>query len=257
MKSFLTTVWDLVLKNGVDWIITAVVTFFSVRIATNRYYNATKKQVTKGFMEQGLRELLNLGNNDALPLDAQVILVKYSGRCYRVKNDNKCTFFEKIRKTINSVGGNPMTVSTYRPRNYGVLGVANILKTPVLFDFQNGELYLYERGKIIKNKNIVFEDGKYYYNTETETVFLSNKETTRDVMIAIPLIIEKSKKIVGGVTFDLTIGAKTIYQKILEDDDNEIKKTKTDNNIKVFNDALRTSNNIINAYFKKKGDDFQ
>ncbi len=71
-------------------------------------------------------------------------------------------------------------------------------------------------------------------------------------MIAIPLIIEKSKKIVGGVTFDLTIGAKTIYQKILEDDDNEIKKTKTDNNIKVFNDALRTSNNIINAYFKKR-----
>ena len=242
-------------EHGVDWVITAIITYFTVRYATRQYYNKTKVIVTKNIMEQGLRALLKLNYNEELPDNAKVIFVEYKGRYYKIKkksiNERKYNFGEKIRKTVAAVGGDTMGVSPYRPRDYGVLGVANLLERVVMFNFQNGDLYKYDSGKFVKleteevNKTYIYKENK---------MELSEVGTARAIMIAIPIM--SNGKLVGGLTFDMEIGAKTIYQNIDQADTEEIKTKKEQDNNKVIKEIKRTANNIVNAYFKKKGEDF-
>lgn len=247
---------NVIADQVIDWGITALITYITVKSATHQYYGKTKLTVAKGIMEQGLRALLKLENNETLPDNAKVIFVEYKGRCYNL-NSNKtkekeCRFFEKIRKTIAVVGGDIMGVSAYKPRDYGVLGIANILRKPILFNFQNGELFKYDSEKFIKLKTEK-EYQRYVYITADGKKEISEFDDARDIMIAIP--IEYNGKLIGGVTFDLQVGAKTIYQNIESNDSQNEKMRKKENNIKVLKEARRTANNLVNAYFKKKGED--
>lgn len=264
MKDLIESLWNklvnIIIENGFDWIITGIITYFTVKYATRQYYNKTKIMVAKNTMEQGLRAVLKLNYNEELPDNAKVIFVEYKGRCYNVKKiglnkleEKECLFFEKIRKTVTSVGGDTMGVSSYRPREYGVLGVANALMKPVLFNFQSGELYKYDAGQFIELQTQL-EGTKYkYISSNKRKKELSETDSARDVMIAIP--IEHNGKLVGGLTFDMAIGSKTIYQNILASDSEDVKKTKEENNTKVMKEVKRTANNLVNAYFKKKGED--
>ena len=257
--SFGSELVNVVIENGIDWFITCFMTYFTVKYATRQYYGKTKVMVAKNIMEQGLRTVLMLNYNEELPDNAKVIFVEYKGRCYNIKKlsakkeDNECIFGEKIRKTVATVGGDTMGVSAYRPREYGVLGLANTLKKPVLFNFQNGELYKYESGKFIELKTTQDGNTYNYKLSDSQTKELSKVGSSRDVMIAIPIF--NHEKLVGGLTFDMEIGAKTIYQNILPNDLDETKKEKENNNIKVMKDVKRTAENLTNAYFKKKGED--
>ena len=131
IMDILNRIISVFIANGIDWVITALITYFTVRYATRQYYNKTKIMVAKNIMELGLRALLKLDYNEELPDNAKVIFVEYKGRCYKIKkkrtSGRECRFFEEIRRTIATVGGDTMGVSPYRPRNYGVLGVANSL----------------------------------------------------------------------------------------------------------------------------------
>lgn len=260
IKSFGSKFINVVIENGIDWIVTAIITYFTVKHATRQYYNRTKVMVAKNTMEQGLRAVLKLNYNEELPDNAKVIFVEYKGRCYNLKklfkkkeDDKECIFFEKIRKTVASVGGDTMGVSSYRPREYGVLGVANILMKPVLFNFQSGEMYKYDGGNFIKLETKQDGDKYKYISSNKKEKELSEKDSARDVMIAIPVV--HNEKLVGGLTFDMEIGAKTIYQNILASDSNDEKTKKKEDNTKVMKEVRRTANNLVNAYFKKKGED--
>lgn len=244
--------------NFFDWIITAIITYFTVRYATRQYYGKVKVVVVKNIMEQGLRALFKLRYDQDLPETAKVIFVEYKGRCYKPNLKRKklikdCSFFDKIRKTIAVVGGDTTGVSTYRPRDYGALGVANILQKPVVYNFRNGELYKYDNGKFYK-LNTFLENDKYVFKTEREgKIIISNKKTSRYTMIAFP--IEYNKKLVGGITFDICTDENTLYQYINFNDKPKIKKQKENNNLKVIKEVKRTANSIKDAYFKKKGED--
>lgn len=254
IMDILNRIISVFIANGIDWVITALITYFTVRYATRQYYNKTKIMVAKNIMELGLRALLKLDYNEELPDNAKVIFVEYKGRCYKIKkkrtSGRECRFFEEIRRTIATVGGDTMGVSPYRPRNYGVLGVANSLKKSVLFNFQNGELYQYDYGKFVKLDTEKNGNTYIYKTVDGEIKELSEVGTARDIMIAIPIV--SNGKLLGGVTFDMQIGAKTIYQNIQETDTKEIKVKKEQDNIRVMKDVRRTANNLVNAYFKKK-----
>ena len=58
---------DVCIDKGIDWIITAVITYFSARYATRCYYDKTRVMVAKNTMEQGLRALLKLRCDEKLP----------------------------------------------------------------------------------------------------------------------------------------------------------------------------------------------
>lgn len=248
--AYITTIWTYLSAHFFDWLITAIITYITVRSATRRYYNDNRVEISKSVMEQGLRALLKLSYDESIPSSTQVIFVEYKGRYWGLKASNFCNFSDKIRKTVTSVGENPMSVSPFRPLNYGVLGVANQLYLPILFDFQDGKLYKFDRGTIYPIE-VLKNDGKYYYKcTEKETMFLSDEKTSRDVMIAIPISIRG--KLVGGLTFDLEVGSKTLYQKECNSDDEKTKNQKTNMNIKVFNDSLRTAHSLLHTYFNEK-----
>lgn len=256
MEKMIQQICESVTNHFMDWIITAIITYFTVRIATHQYYDSTKRQVSKGIMELGLRALLSLNHNEEIPDYAQIIFVKYSGRClnpFKAK-DHKCTFFCRIRRTIEVVGGNRNEVSDYKQLNYGVLGVANQIRTPVLYDFKRQELYQYRKGNIIRI-NVFRKNNGVYCKVGNKEKELCDLDTDRDVMIALPLI--SNRKLVGGITFDLRPGDKTLYQKYNQDDSDEEKTQKDLINIKVFKEAIRTANILANAYFKKKGEEFE
>ncbi|MCQ2462866.1 MAG: hypothetical protein MJ177_05610 [Clostridia bacterium] len=255
--SFQETVQDILVENIIDWIITAIITYFTVRAATRQYYDSTKRNVSKGIMELGLRSLLKLDHSEEIPGYAQTIFVEYRGRCFDFLHakSNHCRIGTKIRKTVEVVGGNRDEVSDYRPINYGVLGVANKLKTPVLFDFNLKKLYKYSRESITEISVESGCEGEFYYVSNNDKILLMDEDTERDVMIALPLL--SNHKLVGGVTFDLKAGEKTIYQKYCDDDDSDIKDDKDAKNIKVFKEAMRATKILANAYFKKKGDEFE
>ena len=164
------------------------------------------------------------------------------------------SFDLKRGETVAIVGGDVTGVSTCRPREYGVLGIANYFKRPVIFNFQNGDLFKYEPEQF-KKVDTKIEGDRYIVTlpngTEKE---VSEKNTSRDIMIAAP--IEYHGKLIGGITFDMRVGAKTIYQNICEQAPIYKQHETLENNIKVFKEVRRTVNHLIEAYFKNKEDHF-
>lgn len=243
-------------NNGIDWIVSGAITAITTSCISYRFYKKMRVRVSKDIIERGLRSLLNLSSCESLPNNAKAIFVEYKGRYFkldRTKNvSGECSFGEKIRKLVAVVGGEP-EASKYKPIDYGVLGVANIYKKTVLFNFQNGELLIRNMGCCKKVKTFV-ENGKYFCKLPNgQKHELSAVETSRDIMIAVP--IKFDDKILGGVTFDMKRGAQTIYQNILDSDRKEEKRKKENNNNKVFDEARRTAQNLAFAYFMKKGED--
>lgn len=243
-----------ILNHAPEWLISSVITFITVNKAKYKYYDATKKEVSKGIMELGLRSLLKLDHEEAIPDYAQAIFVKYKGRTFKI-DDPYCKFGERIRKTVVVVGGNRSEVSNYRALDYGVLGVANSNESLILYDFHLHRLYRYKKGRMTELE--VFQKGKdYCYRTYKGTIIkLGKNDSNRDVMIAIPL--KSSGKLVGGLTFDLGVGDKSLYQKFEETDSMEKKQIKESTNIKVFMEAYRCSRILVNAYFKTEGDEME
>lgn len=248
--------WDLIATHVIDWIITAIITFVSVKYATQKYYGKVRVVLTQTILEQGLRALLKLKYNETLPLNAAAIFVEYKGFCHKLKFKRKsreeCTFGDKIRKTIAYAGGESMNISSKKLRDYGVLGVANNLKLPVIFDFQENKLYKYEFTEFMElavSGNAT--TGYEYVASDGQTIEITRGVSGRDIMIAYPLI--RDDKLVGGITFDMKVASNTIYKKILPTDNEALIKKKKEANIEVLNVVKRTADNVLESYFSKKG----
>lgn len=252
------TIWDkskdILTDNGVDWAITGIITYFSIKTATRQYYDHNKKAVAQKIMEQSLRAMLSLTNSEKLPDNTKVILVEYKGRSYKIKRKDNALkepgFLRKIRRTVACVGGDVNGVSPSRPINYGVLGIANICNRAILFDFKNGLLYRYDNGEFQK-LDTEEDNGFYYYKrSDGERLEIAPVNTTRDTMIAVP--IGKNGKLYGGITFDMKAGDNTIYQRITNYDSEAERRQKNEVNKSVMREALETANNLFTAYFNKK-----
>ena len=245
---------ESIVNHGIDWIITIIITFVSVRLATKKYYNSVKSRNVKPHMEQGLKLILN--GTDIIPANAKSILVKNKGfTIFRWKR-YKCEHpFSRLRKTVSTVGGNNNSTSKARALYWGVLGLAYRIESIVVYDFRQHTLLTYgvdiaERCVIEKTdkRNI----KKYYYKDEIDgkpcEIYLSDKTTDRNIMIAIPL--KNENKLVGGLTFDVDC-------EINKQDYPDNKKTyligETQNEVieicKTLNDI---GSNIVSAYFSER-----
>lgn len=208
--------------------------------------------------------MLNLVYGEPLPDTAKVIFVEYGKRSIflRRKQIEKLkkvgyrgrSLRANLRKTIAVCGNSKMDISSYKPINYGVLGVANILESIVAFDFNSGELYKFTNGEIVNIPVHLDQEEYYCLEIDSETYRLSHKnESERAVMIAVPIIEGFSgSPLLGGITFDMQPGEKTLYQKIASDDSSEQKKFKEDINKKVFQSAKTTAECLKTTYFKRK-----
>lgn len=206
IKGIIKSINDAIVNNGVDWIITAVVTFITVRFATKKYYNSVKARNVRPHMEQGLKSILD---RKIIPANAKSILVENRGFTVFRWRKYKCTHpFSRLRKTICTVGGNENSTSEARARFWGVLGLAYRLMNIVVYDFKQHKLLVYDVD--ITERQVLPRPDKsnnilYYYKGEIDSklceFYLSNETTGRNIMIAVPLFYEH--KLVGGVTFDV------------------------------------------------------
>lgn len=258
-----TSICHSVSTHIVDWIITSVITFFTVRAATKQFYYKNRVKISESIMRFGIESMLNLVYAEPLPDTAKVIFVEYGKRSLflsrkQIKKLRKVGYAGRsihpnLRKTIAVCGNSQMDISSYKPVDYGVLGAANRLEAIVAFDFKNGELYRFINGEI-KAMDVTVKDDGYYLTIDSNTVKLaSNTETERGVMIAVPIIKDFSgSPLLGGITFDLEPGNKTLYQKINPDDSDEEKKKKGETNKMVFQSAKTTADCLKTTYFQKK-----
>ena len=253
LSTFVNTIPDFVSNHLIDWILTGTITFFTTRFATKEFYEKNRKAIATNILNNSLREILRLQNSDKLPDSAKVIFVEYKGRCSSLspsrRNALKCRFGEPIRKTIVKVGLDVSDISSCRPVNFGVLGVANILRRPVIYNFSNGDLYMYKNGRFQKLPTT--QEGESYYY---KSIALSSATSTRDTMIALPIV--EAEKLYGGITFDmfdLTADNK-IFQHYTKDDTEEVKKEKDKINKESLSIAIKTAESLVTVYFKKKSE---
>lgn len=258
-----TNICNSISTHVIDWIITAVITFFTVKSATRQFYYTTRVEISKSIMRFGIESMLNLVYAEPLPDTAKVIFVEYGKRSLflsrkqvgKLKNVGYKgrSIRPNLRKTIAVCGNSQMEISSYKPVNYGVLGAANLLESMVAFDFNTGELFRFVNGEI-KTMDVITQEDGYYITIESATVKLADKKNTeRAIMIAVPIIEGFSgSPLLGGVTFDMEPGAKTLYQKIKPNDSDDEKKKKEEMNKKVFQSAKTTADCLKTTYFQKK-----
>ena len=244
---------ESVVSHGLDWIITMVITFISVRLATRKYYNSVKSRNVIPHMDKGLE--LILGKKIA-PANAKSILVKNKGVTFFRWRKYKCNHpISRLRKTVSTVGGNKNSTSKARALYWGVLGLAYRLESIVVYDFRQHKLLTYgvdiAECEVIEKKD-KRDNIKYYFNGEINgkprQLYLSDKTTDRNIMIAIPL--KNENKLVGGLTFDVDCeineqadsGNKKRY--LIGDTQNEVIEL-----CKTLNDI---GSNIVSAYFSER-----
>lgn len=249
-------VWGMLLESikdhFLDWAVTAVITFFTVKKASRQYYHGIRKKVAKNIMERGLLSMFNLNYSEPLPTTAKAIFVEYGKSSIFFSNRQlhgslcKRRGLHDVRKTVTFCGNSQMEVSAYRPVDYGVLGAANIIQKPLLFDFQHGKLMAFSATGI-ERLEVVVKDGCFYHKEHE----LSRNNNQRAVMIAVPIIegFSGSKRL-GGITFDIEPSDKTIYQEIQPEDDENTKARKNRDNKKVFEVAVTTADYLKTAYFQ-------
>ena len=238
---------DSLINHGFDWIITVVITYITVHLATKKYYNSVRKSTVRPCMEQGLKLILE---KDIIPANAKSILVENKGIAIFRWKKYKCRHpFSLLRKTVCTVGGNENSTSEARPRFWAVLGLAYQLKSIVVYDFKQHRLLVYsvdiEEYISIEKEN--GDDTEYYFrgkiNGSAKECYLSDKRSGRNIMIAIPLISDN--RIVGGVTFDVDCEIST--------DPQNTKKYLIGSNRKEVIELCKKLNdigsNIVNAYF--------
>ncbi|QTE67634.1 hypothetical protein JNO48_10560 [Clostridiales bacterium] len=245
---------DSLVNHGIDWIITSVITFISVRLATIKYYNSVSVSNVRPIMAQGLKKILG---TDIIPANTKSILVENKGfTLFRGKKYKGEKCFSRLRKTICTVGGNVNSTSDARALYWGVLGLAYKKQSIVVFDFRQPKLLIYGVDLTEYPVTALNVNGsvKYYYQDSDNKHYLSDKQSGRNMMIAIPLMQDKNKdnkkkktKILGGVTFDVDC-------KISSDPDDEnifllSEKEKVIDICQTLNDL---GSNIVNAYFAKR-----
>ena len=244
---------DLVATNLVDWVLTGAITFITTRFATREFYEKNRKAVAYNILQNSLREMLRLSHTNEFPDNAKVIFVEYKGRCFRLskkgREEIKCNFGEPIRRTIVKVGHDVSDISSCRPVNFGVLGVANQKKRPVIYNFSSGKLYMYKHGRF-RELTTERKGDSYYY----ESFKLSSVTSDRDTMIAVPIV--EAETLYGGITFDMYDLAldNPVYQVISNTDTAEIKEKKLTNNKESLSIAIKTAESLVTVYFKKKSE---
>ena len=205
-------------------------------------------------MQQGLKRILG---KEIIPANAKSILVENKGVVlFRWKKYKATHPFSLLRKTICTVGGMENSTSTARARFWGVLGLAYLKKSVVVYDFREHTLLLYDVG-IIKSEveeRINKRNKKEYYFQEDidgriREGFLSDEQTGRNIMIAIPLVIKgnHSEKIVGGVTFD--VDCEIEEQSTANNRKKYLIRDSEDDIIELCKELNDIGSNIVNAYF--------
>lgn len=144
-----------------------------------------------------------------------------------------------------------MHISEYKPENYGVLGAANLLESVLIFDFENGKLERFIDGRF-ENIDVVNNNGIFQTNINDEMHTLSDESCTeRIIMIAVPILEGYAgSKLLGGITFDMEPGTKTLFQRLTENDSEKEKKIEM--NKKVLESAINTADCLKTTYFKRK-----
>ena len=248
------TVKGYIVDYGVNWIITMVITFISVRLATKKYYNTVRSRNVRPHMEQGLKLILG---KDIIPANAKSILVENKGFViFRWKKYKATHPFSLLRKTICTVGGMENTTSTARARYWGVLGLAYLKKRVVVYDFREHTLLLYHVDIVkheVKDRINKSNIKEYYFKGDIDgrrrECFLSEEQTGRNIMIAIPLIIRgnHNDKIVGGLTFD--VDCEIDEQSVANNKKKYLISNNENDIIELCKELNDIGSNIVNAYF--------
>ena len=251
-------IWELIQSHIFDWIITGVVTYFTVRSATKNYYYKSRKQVAHNIMELGLRSMYTLPYSEALPNTAKVIFVEYGKHSLLMtpKQLETSLCAERglfnLRETVTSCGNSMMDISKYRPKDYGVLGLANKKGRVLVFDFAQGQLWQFLHGNL--SSLDVQTVGNYYKHGAH--VLSKTTGNDRKIMIAVPIIKDyNGSKLLGGVTFDIEPSDMTVFRTIDENDPADVKKEKLLSNKRVIEVAVNTALYLKTAYFNEKGEE--
>lgn len=251
------TIISSIQEHFFDWLITAIITYFTVKASTKQYYYRTRKKIATGVMELGLRSMMNLQYSERLPDTAKAIFVEYGKSSLFMSKEKlkncKCSKrrIANLRKTVASVGNSEMDISLFRPKEYGVLGLANKRRKALLFDFCKGHLFEFSNGKITQ---LNVQEETYFIFEHHKLAKINGND--RSVMIAVPILESYSgSRLLGGVTFDFAPGEKTVYKEILPEDDEKTKTEKTMANKKVFESAINTARYLRIAYFQKMEED--
>lgn len=68
-----------------DWLITAIITYFAVKVGTKQYYDANRVEISKHIMQFGIKSMINLGYSEPVPDSFKVIFVEYGKRAFFLK----------------------------------------------------------------------------------------------------------------------------------------------------------------------------
>lgn len=256
LKSFISAVLDSIADHYIDWLVTAVITFFSVKLATKKYYRQNTRSLLSEALSNEVRRLMQVDATEKLPDSSLAVFVEYKGKLKQDMPEKGAEKGDPARQTIVSIGGDQNNTSEINPRDYGVLGVANHNRYPVLVDFQNRIVYYYHLGKVYELKENEPDSHKKYWevNVDLENVTVTNhivakKETHREAMIALPIVC--SGKLVGGITFDVPLGSPAYTP--IPSNATEAEKSKAREAIAT---VLRQTNivteEIVKIYFKPK-----
>lgn len=251
---------SLVTSNIGDWIVTGAITFVSVRLATKKYYRKNTDALLYEALCNEVRRLLQMEAGAALPDDSLVVFVEYKGELEEDMLDKGAHKGDPARETIISIGGDSRNTSSINPRDYGVLGIANYTKYPVLVDFQARKVYYYHWGRVHTLSAVDLPDNDKYWgvNIHIETVavdghVVAKKETHRGVMIALPIIHDGN--LVGGITFDVPRNC-SAYKPIPDSAPDTEKAEGLEKITNVLRQADFVTREVKKIYFKVKPSEF-
>ena len=201
---------NLLSSNLGDWVVTAVVTYFSVKIATKKYYHQNTKSLIRKVLSNEMRRLMQVDVSEQLSDSSLAVLVEYKGTLKQSMEDKGAPKGSPARRTVVSIGGDQNNTRKINPRDYGVLGVANYIKYPALVDFQNRKVYYYLWGSVHVLSEVEVPEYSEFWgiNIDVEDIhikkhFVARKQTHREVMIALPIV--SKGELVGGITFDFPL----------------------------------------------------
>ncbi len=249
---------SLVTSNIGDWIVTGVITFISVRLATKKYYRQNTRALLTEALSNEVRRLMHVDATEKIPDSSLAVFVEYKGKLKKdmLEKGKDAVKGSPARRTIISIGGDKNNTSEINPRDYGVLGVANHNRYPALVDFQNQKVYYYHLGKVYELEKIELDNNPNYWgvNVDLENVSVTNHvvakiKTHRGAMIALPIIC--AGKLVGGITFDVPLNSPA-YKPIPPNADEEAKKRGLEDIATVLRQTNIVTEEIIKIYFRSK-----
>lgn len=185
--SFGSYILSLITSNIGDWIVTGIITFFSVKLATKKYYRQNTEALLSEALSNEIRRLMRVDAKEKLPDSSLAVFVEYKGKIEEKMSEKGAQKGDPARQTIISIGGNSNNTSKTNPRDYGVLGVANRTKYPVLVDFQEKKVYYYHWGKVHELDGFILQDNPSYWgvNIQIDNVSICNHVVAKSIHIAV------------------------------------------------------------------------